>query len=314
MKTETRKKCAVCNSENFAKFIETSAQMHSSKEKFSFDRCADCGYVFLNPPVAPTDLKNYYTEYYLPYRGAEAWGKYSATVAKNDAKLNEKRAVLLAEHGNPNEQSAILDIGCGKPEFLLKCVEKFNCRAFGLDFTDEGWHEASEKFAKINLTVGKIGDLPDVKFDFVTMWHYLEHDYAPFETLCELREKSHKDTTLVIEVPDFESDSRRKFSEFWAGYHTPRHISVFSENNLQILLEKTGWQVIKINHYGTLDAYVLYWMSEAERRGIEWNKNMQDEFWRFVAGMIAFLPKKIIKKGESLGIMTAIAKKAETRL
>lgn len=303
-------KCGVCESGNCASFIESFAQMHNDKsEKFNFSRCADCGYVFLNPTVLPEDLPKYYTEYYLPYRGANAWGKHAALVEKDENKLNEKRAGFLAEYGKIDEKSLVLDIGCGKPEFLLKCVEKFNCRAFGLDFTDKGWRDERGKFAKINLTVGKISDLPaDLKFDFLTMWHYLEHDYAPFETLRELKEKSHQDTVLIIEVPDFESDSRRKFGEFWAGFHTPRHISVFSEKNLRILLEKSGWEVLKINHFGTLDAYVLYWMSKMEQKGIDWRKNMEDEFWRFVAGMIAFLPKRILSKGESLGIMTAIAR------
>lgn len=303
-------KCGVCESENCADFIETFAQMHNNKsEKFNFDQCAECGYVFLNPSVSPEDLPKYYTEYYLPYRGASAWGKHTAQVAESDAKLNEKRAELLSEYGKIDEKSKILDIGCGKPEFLLKCVEKFNCRAYGLDFTDKGWRESREKFAKIDLTVGEIGDLPaDLKFNFITMWHYLEHDYAPADTLRELREKTHQNTVLIIEVPDFESESRRKFGKYWAGFHTPRHISVFSEKNLRILLEKSGWEVIKFQKFGTLDAYVLYWMSKMEQRGIDWRKNMEDEFWQFVAGMIMFQPKRIFSKGESLGIMTAIAR------
>ena len=306
------RKCPICESAKCTGFIESFAQMHSSqKEKFNFDQCTDCGYVFINPPIEQSHLKNYYTEYYLPYRGASAWGKYAKQVEKSDQKLNEKRAILLAEHGKITEKSLILDIGCGKPEFLQRCVEKYNCRAFGLDFTDKGWRERREKFAKIKLTVGKISDLSaDLKFDFVTMWHYLEHDYTPSETLRELKEKSHQETILIIEVPDFESDSRRKFGADWAGFHTPRHISVFSEKNLRILLEKSGWEVIRFAHFGTLDAYVLYWMSRMEQKEIDWRKSMENEFWQFVAGMIMFQPKKILNKNKSLGIMTAIARPA----
>jgi hypothetical protein len=113
---------------------------------------------------------------------------------------------------------------------------------------------------------------------------------------------------LIIEVPDFESDSREKFGADWAGFHTPRHISVFSEKNLRILLEKSGWEVVGFSHSGTLDAYVLYWMSRMEQKGIDWRKNMEEEFWQFVAGMLMFQPKKILNKNQSLGIMTAIAR------
>jgi hypothetical protein len=59
--------------------------------------------------------------------------------------------------------------------------------------------------------------------------------------------------------------------------------------------------------YGTMNHYMLYWMSEMEQKGIKWDKNMQDEFWEFMRGMILFMPKKWKEKKSSLGIMTVIA-------
>jgi hypothetical protein len=59
--------------------------------------------------------------------------------------------------------------------------------------------------------------------------------------------------------------SRRKYGENWAGWHTPRHISLFSPNNIELLLKK-GWKVSEINTYGTMDPYLLYWMSEMEQK------------------------------------------------
>jgi hypothetical protein len=56
-----------------------------------------------------------------------------------------------------------------------------------------------------------------------------------------------------------------------------------------------------------MDHYVLYWMSKMEQKGIKWDKNMQDEFWKFVLGMVLFVPKKLKEKKSSLGIMTVIA-------
>jgi SAM-dependent methyltransferase len=304
-----KSKCPICGSANCVKFLETFAQMHNDRrEKFCFNRCVECSYVFLNPNVPPDELKRFYPANYLPYRGASAWGKYAALVRKSEEKLNEKRAAMLLRYGSPAKKSKILDIGCGKPDFLLKCYEKFGSCVFGLDFNDAGWKNEAEKYAEINLTVGGINDLPDdEKFDFITMWHYLEHDYTPFETLRSLREKSHRETVLIIEVPDFESDSRRRFGEFWAGYHTPRHISVFSEKNLSLLLTRTGWKVIETNRFGTLDPYILYWLSHMEQKGIDWEKSMKSEFANFVFGMICFLPKKILSGGKALGVMTAVA-------
>jgi hypothetical protein len=56
-----------------------------------------------------------------------------------------------------------------------------------------------------------------------------------------------------------------------------------------------------------MDPYLLYWMSEMEKKGIQWDKNMEDEFWGFVLGMVIFIPKKWKEKESSLGIMTIVA-------
>ena len=139
------------------------------------------------------------------------------------------------------------------------------------------------------------------------MWHYLEHDYFPFENLSYLKSIAQQSTKLIIEIPNFDSSSRKKFGEKWAGWHTPRHLSLFSPENVTLLLQKSGWKVLELMTYGTMDPYLLYWMSKMEQKGIAWDKNMEDEFWAFTRGMIGFLPKKWNQKNSSLGIMTVIA-------
>lgn len=90
--------CPVCNSEDIYHYISTSAQMHSNKKVFGFDQCDNCKFVFLNPRVPLDQLKDYYTEFYLPYRGAEAWGKFKKVAEKSLAKTGQagiRRDILL---------------------------------------------------------------------------------------------------------------------------------------------------------------------------------------------------------------------------
>ena len=79
------------------------------------------------------------------------------------------------------------------------------------------------------------------------------------------------------------------------------------DNNIKLLLDKSGWNVSQLLTYGTLNPYLLFWMSEVEQKGIQWNKNMENEFWDFVIGMLKFMPTKWNEKKLSLGIMTVIA-------
>ena len=300
--------CPACGDCSFESFIKTKAQMHTSKELFNFDQCSSCHLVFLNPRVSLNNLKNYYTSYYLPYRGAKAWGKFHKLVESSQKKLDLKRVKRIIDSHKLSEKSLILDIGCGNPTFLKACQKKIKCQTMGIDFSDEGWRYKADDFKTINLQVKEIKDLPTtLEPDVITMWHYLEHDYTPFENLSSLKSLSKSSTTLIIEIPNFDSYSRKKYGKDWAGWHTPRHISLFSPKNIELLLKKSGWKVSKVFSYGTMNPYLLYWMSEMEKKRISWDKNMEDEFIQFMIGMIMFLPKKLKEKKSSLGIMTVIA-------
>ena len=282
--------------------------MHSSKELFNFDQCANCQLIFLNPRVNLDNLKNYYTSYYLPYRGSEAWGKYSKLVEGSQKKLDLKRVKWVKEMCSVSPKSLILDVGCGNPSFLKACQQELNCKTMGIDFSDEGWKEQSTLFKGLDLQVAEIKDLSlNLKPDIITMWHYLEHDYTPLENLTYLKSIAKPSTTLIIEIPNFDSISRKKYNENWSGWHTPRHTSLFSPDNIKLLLDKSGWNVSQLLTYGTLNPYLLFWMSEIEQKGIQWNKNMENEFWDFVIGMLKFMPTKWNEKKLSLGVMTVIA-------
>ena len=300
--------CPICNASSIVSFIKTTAQMHSSKELFNFDQCANCQLVFLNPRVNLDNLKNYYTSHYLPYRGSEAWGKYSKLVEGSQKKLDLKRVKRVKEMCSVSPKSLILDVGCGNPSFLKACQQELNCKTLGIDFSDEGWKEQSTLFKGLDLQVAEIKDLSlNLKPDIITMWHYLEHDYTPLENLTYLKSIAKPSTTLIIEIPNFDSISRKKYNENWAGWHTPRHTSLFSPDNIKLLLDKSGWNVSQLLTFGTLNPYLLFWMSEIEQKGIQWNKNMENEFWDFVIGMLKFMPTKWNEKKLSLGVMTVIA-------
>lgn len=302
-------KCPVCASKHKSRCIETHAHMHPEPGIFYFDQCQQCKLVFLNPRVAPDCLHKYYDKYYLPYRGASAWGKYASFVTYSQEKLDKTRARLAGKYKKLNKASLILDIGCGQPTFLKACDTLYNCHTMGIDFSDHGWQDTGHKFDGLNLQIAQVKDLnAATRPDVITMWHYLEHDYDPILSLSILRKLAQPDTILLIEVPNYDSESRRKYGRYWAGYHTPRHTFLFSPHNIKLLLQKTGWQVLHINTRGTLDPYNLYWMSEMEQKGIDWQKDMTSEFWPYVYGMIGFRVKNLFTRNRSLGVMTVAAR------
>lgn len=303
--------CPACGDPHRVTVVEVSAQMHPTDEVFSFVRCQACDLVYLAPRVPAHELGRYYTDAYLPYRGARAWGPFSSLVERGFRGTDRKRVRTVRRFAEVEAGTVVLDVGCGKPSFLEALVGATGCRGIGTDFSDSGWTEETARWANLELLEGDLHELtlPE-RPSVVTMWHYLEHDYRPRETLARLREMVDGDgrgATLVIEVPDHDSWTRRRHGATWAGYHAPRHASLFTAATLRSLLERTGWEVLHVEQAGTMDPYILHWMSRMEERDVDWTGDFGRRFPGFVLGKVLWGVRFGLRR-RGLGILTAVAR------
>jgi len=279
--------------------------MAPQEEEWSFSQCNKCSAVFLNPRVPTTSLLEYYQEFYLPYRGDSAWGKYAHLVKKDQEKIDQQRIGLVKKY---LKSGTVLDVGCGKPTFISKLATSKQFEGIGVDFSDLGWSDDGDEYTNVDLHVSEPSAVDiNKKVDAITMWHYLEHDYDPKVTLDSMLNHAHADTRLIIEVPNFDSSTRRKYGHFWAGFHTPRHTGLYTPDNIKRLLDLSGWEVIDQHTYGTLDPYTLDWMSRMEKKGIDWSQSMEPHFWSYVFGKL-LRPWYYLHKSRSDGFMTVVAK------
>ena len=305
--------CPVCGEARWRTEVQVQAQMHPEPELFTFVRCASCDLIFLNPRVPAEALSRYYTADYLPYRGAAAWGVFRPVVGLGLAGTDRRRVRLVQRFGRAEPGSRVLDVGCGRPTFLERLVRSTGATGIGVDFSDAGWRDDPERWAGLDLRRETAEGLTlDTPVDVVTMWHYLEHDYDPRGTLDRVRGAVREDpaSCLLVEVPNHDSWTRRRHGAWWAGYHAPRHTALYTPETLGRLLEATGWRVERILSHGTLDPYVLHWMSRMERRGVDWSRGMAPRFPGFLAGKLATAPWFALARSRSLGVMAAVARPA----
>lgn len=321
--------CLLCGSGDAYPEIETGAQMFTgSQEKFQFVRCASCGLVYLNPRIEPEELGTYYPSYYLPYRGGEAWGRF-APIAEKGLRITDRRRSRVASRGlrrvgrevrrsdstmseASRSEQHLLDVGCGKPSFLATLRDRRpGLRLTGIDFVSSGWQDTPEKWHGLNLIESEpthfepeAGAEPDV----ITMWHYLEHDYAPKQTLSRMREISHPRTRLIVEVPDYNSLPRLIYGPNWQGFHAPRHTAIYTRQTLTGMLRSAGWEVVSHTTAGTLDIYALWWMSAMEKRGIDWSASMEPRFIRFMIGRVLTAPLRPLAAVAPLGVQLVEAR------
>lgn len=301
--------CPVCGSEQSTLYITTNALMHrSNSEYYTFNKCTSCESVFLTNPVPHSRLNDYYTENYLPYKGALAWGKYASFVAKSQETLDLKRTKVVANNLTTDKPFSILDVGCGNPSFLKAVEKKLHANCTGIDFSDKGWK--NNNFKNICLIKSSIADFnPKHKFDIITLWHYLEHDYNLKQTVDKLYQFLNPHGKLIIEVPDYSSIFAKKQKQFWQGWHSPRHLTFFSKKGFQQLFTPDKWLVVQHSRFGTLDAFTLWWLGKMEKKKCNWSGSMEKEFWPLVFLKIISFPFFIFEKALPMGIQLVILEK-----
>ncbi len=283
--------------------MTTNAHMyHGDAGEFTFRRCPQCGLVSLNPPVPPEELGEFYQDYYLPYRGAAAWGRFQALAERGMARTDALR-VRRAASRLP-AQGAVLDVGCGKPTFLRDLLRRMpHISARGIDFVDTGWREDEASWEGIELMVADPAVYEHAEpVDLITMWHYLEHDYHPVETLQRMRTLAHGETRLLIEVPHVNGLSRWWYGRYWEGWHAPRHTALYSRATLTETLRRGGWRVVRYSTRGTLDTFALWWMSAMERKGIDWRGSLARHFPAFILFRVLSAPLFMLEGLLPLGV------------
>jgi hypothetical protein len=128
--------------------------------------------------------------------------------------------------------------------------------------------------------------------------------------LRRLRSLAGPGAALLVEVPNYDSLTRRLHGSSWAGFHTPRHSAVYTPATLRAMLEQAGWRVERQEASGTLDPWVLYWLGRQDRRGQALDGNLEPAFPGFMTGKVLTLPLALAQRWISLGVQVAIARNA----
>lgn len=239
--------CNLCKTEN-AKLLFPVKDINQRQEGiFSIVQCNSCGLVYLNPRPTKEEISKFYPNDY--YISQDKQSKLS--VPALGGAIGRFRKILKYKKGGK-----ILDIGCKRGDYLVE-FERHGWEIYGLELSSLAAQYAREKYG-FDVITGDLLDtnLPDRKFDVVSLWGVLEHLRYPFETLEEVRRIIKDDGLLVIYVPNFDSFQARIFRDNWFHLDAPRHLFHFSPSTIKTLLKKTGFRIESITHFHFFPNYV----------------------------------------------------------
>lgn len=164
----------------------------------------------------------------------------------------------------------VLDFGSGLGGFVLKMLKY--CRIFGVE-VDPAWKNVNSTLD--SWMYKDIEEVPDKHFDFITMFHVMEHLKDPRETIKRIIPKLKDNGKLIIEVPNaddalltmYDCEAFQNFS-YWSA-----HLYLFNNHNLSRLIEQSGLEcsfVIQKQRYPLSNH--LYWLAKGKPGGHKiWN-------------------------------------------
>ena len=300
--------CYLCGSPEFVPFITAEDDLTGKPGRFTFVTCVRCGLQYQNPRLTVEHVKAYYDDEYIAHRKKTDWGPLTGFFNWAMDRHDRQKDRIVSRYIPLNDQSDVLDVGCAVGTFLQKLRSRYGVRAAGVDFKDLS---ASPSLEGVDFRCGLFyeQDFGDRRFDLVTMWHFLEHDYDPIRTLTTARDLLRPDGRLVIEVPRLDSTTFRLFGHRWPGLQAPQHTVLYDRTTFLLAMDKAGLDVVEYLPYGAFPAFFYFFAGAAFTLLRGKGLNLSRAIYPYFLGQILFSPILAFEKHLNFAMQTVVCRR-----
>ncbi len=179
--------------------------------------------------------------YGTQYQPVSRFGPFLAGIIPSQRQVLDVQFRWLPK---PKTGQRLLDVGFGSGTFLHHAL-------------DAGWHiegvdqdqvaVANAKEQGLNVRRGGIEVYCGQHeiFDVITISHVIEHVHDPAEVLKQAYTLLKPGGTLYLDTPNIHSLGAKIFGANWRGIESPRHLTLFSMDGVQMLFKQCGFVDIK---------------------------------------------------------------------
>ncbi|MDH4047445.1 MAG: class I SAM-dependent methyltransferase [Gammaproteobacteria bacterium] len=304
--------CYCCGCQDSVPLVIAEEDLTGKPGRFLFVQCQQCELVYQNPRLKLDWISAYYDDEYIAHRKKTDWGPLKPLYEWAMGKHDRDKCTLVGNYVALTSHSKVLDVGCGAGTFLEEIHKRSMATVSGVDFKDLT-HLPSFELIDFHLGLFYEQEFAEHRFDLITMWHFLEHDYDPVRTLRHARDLLATDGKLVIEVPRLDSVSYRLFKERWPGLQAPQHTALYSKKTLLAMVEQAGLEVVEYLPYGAFPAYFYLFAGTA----FKWLKgrglNLSKAIYPYFLGQLLLLPVLLFEKKLNLAMQTVICRAPGSR-
>ena len=242
--------CYVCDGIDFR---EVPKEVNDQKRKMLI--CKNCGNLFYEiEPAEENKIKEFYRK---DYRQAPTVVNLITTTHKlNYIKL------FLADYLKDKKDLVCGDVGCATG-YLLNFLQRLGHKVTGSELTIN-FRRFCEHFYNIPIAE----ELPEKhKYDFIAMYHTLEHFIEPDKKLLHYKSLLKDDGVMFISTPMWfdcmEEHGGNEWKSFEHYFHI-NHINIFTQISLQMLFRKCGLVIVKEDYIQYGQTYLLRKQTEQD--------------------------------------------------
>lgn len=241
-------KCPICDNQENESYFVKELQI-GLREEFEYLECSNCGCLFLKR--IPENIADYYKDY-GPHQDRSTFkdkflrkfvGLYLANfiggslVPKSIVPVFAQLWRKKVSEGHFNKNSSILDVGCGKGEFLSFLSAGGYKELVGIDLFIDDENIPND----VNIIQTSLEDYsPSKKFDVIFSNHSFEHMENPLENLKCYEKLLKKNGLIFIRIPIKSNFIWKKYGVNWFQIDAPRHFFLYTVESFKILASKTN--------------------------------------------------------------------------
>jgi SAM-dependent methyltransferase len=322
--------CAICGGSGADPVWATPDRAFAVPGHYTVARCRGCGFLYQRPRVRDEHLAACYPDHYprhqepsprMPLKGSKSrqraarwaladglgYGAFRDARVSLTTRLRGRRMLRRIRWNCPPWIGAgrYLDVGCGSGG-SLGLARALGWRVAGIEM-DEAAAALARRFTD-ELHVGDILTAPFApgRYDVVTAFHVLEHVPDPVAVARRMLHWLAPGGLLIVEVPNAGGLGARLFGGAWSGLELPRHLSHFTPETLERVIDKAGGRIVWIWHQAKPRTYL--WSLSALLRDRGWNALADFTEWRPVYGVLKLglellVPlARVARRGEAIRI------------
>jgi SAM-dependent methyltransferase len=299
--------CYLCGSTDYDALLTAEDDLGGTPGRFQFVRCRRCALAYQNPRIPLAQIGAYYDDRYIAHRQRN-WGLLTPLFERAMNKLDADKDRIVSRYLSLGADSQVLDVGCAVGTFLQRLRTRYGAHVAGVDFKDLTW---ADSLRGVEFHCGLFYEAPlaDARFDLVTMWHFLEHDYDPRRSLETARRVLRPEGRLIVEVPRLDSRTYRWFGDRWPGLQAPQHTVLFDHDSLIRAVRAAGLEVVDYLPYGAFPAYFYLFTGAAFRllrgRGV----NLDRAIVPYFVGQLLASPLLLFERRLNLAMQTVICRR-----